>query len=293
MNKLFQGDNLSILREMPDASVDLIATDPPFNTGKDWGAFNDKWEGGLKGYLKFMEQRLEECRRVLKDTGSLYLHCDPTASHYLKVMLDTVFGIKQFRSEIIWKRHWGSGNDAKSKFGTHHDIILIYSKTPNATFNPIYIPYTQEYINQFFKSKDSDGRRYTQPFSNNDSRRNGNNAKRRYLDESEGVKIGSIWVDKSVQLSPMSKERLGYPTQKPVALYERIIKASSNQGDIVLDPFAGSGTTLDAAHTLGRAWIGIDIGETAIETIINRLRDRHGLEYGRDYKLITRKECTL
>ena len=93
-NNLFQGDNLTIMRDLPDASVDLICTDPPFNTGKNWGAFTDKWEGGLKGYLKFMEPRLIECRRVLKDTGSLYLHCDPAASHYLKVMLDSVFGIK-------------------------------------------------------------------------------------------------------------------------------------------------------------------------------------------------------
>ena len=102
MNKLYQGDNLAILRNMPDESIDLICTDPPFNTGKDWGAFSDKWEGGLKGYLKFMEPRLEECRRVLKSTGSLYLHCDPTASHYLKVMLDSVFGIGNFRNEIVW-----------------------------------------------------------------------------------------------------------------------------------------------------------------------------------------------
>ena len=102
MNCLYQGDNLAILREMPDESIDLICTDPPFNTGKDWGAFSDKWEGGLKGYLKFMEPRLEECRRVLKDTGSLYLHCDPAASHYLKVILDSIFGVKNFKNEIIW-----------------------------------------------------------------------------------------------------------------------------------------------------------------------------------------------
>ena len=104
MNCLYQGDNLAILREMPDESVDLICTDPPFNTGKDWGAFDDRWKGGLNQYLKFMEARAVEMRRVLKDTGSLYLHCDPTASHYLKVMLDGVFGIKQFLAEIIWKR---------------------------------------------------------------------------------------------------------------------------------------------------------------------------------------------
>ena len=107
MNQLFQGDNLEILHNMPGGSVDLICTDPPFNTGKDWGAFDDRWEGGLDEYLKFMEARAVEMRRVLKDTGSLYLHCDPTASHYLKVMLDGVFGIKQFRNEIVWRRITG------------------------------------------------------------------------------------------------------------------------------------------------------------------------------------------
>ena len=119
MNTLYQGDNLTILRQIPDASVDLICTDPPFNTGKDWGAFSDKWEGGLKGYLKFMETRIEECRRVLKPTGSLYLHCDPTASHYLKVMLDGVFGIDnlQFRNEICLALQ-----NAQLSFKTHQTL---------------------------------------------------------------------------------------------------------------------------------------------------------------------------
>ena len=127
MNQLFQGDNLTILRDMPDASVDLICTDPPFNTGKDWGAFNDKWEGGLKGYLKFMEARAVEMRRVLKDTGSLYLHCDPTASHYLKVMLDGVFGIKMFRNEIVWAFRRQPYD--RQKFQRTHDmVIFVYLK---------------------------------------------------------------------------------------------------------------------------------------------------------------------
>ena len=278
-NNLFQGDNLTIMRDLPDASVDLICTDPPFNTGKDWGAFTDKWEGGLKGYLKFMEARVVEMRRVLKSTGSLYLHCDPTASHYLKVMLDGVFGIKQFRNEIVWERSSGSGHSTqKHKFRNHHDIILFYAKANNA-FHRKYKPLSPMHIKDAYTRVDENGRRY--------SRHEVYNGKRIYLDENKGALIGSIWLGKSISLSGFSKERLGYPTQKPLALYARMIQASSNQHDIVLDPFAGSGTTLDAAHTLGRHWIGIDIGDEAIETIINRMRTRHGLEYDRDYQLTT------
>ena len=271
-NTLFQGDNLTILRNMPDESVDLICTDPPFNTGKDWGAFSDKWEGGLKGYLKFMEARLVECRRVLKDTGSLYLHCDPTASHYLKVMLDGVFGIKQFRNEIVWGyRRWAIGY---SDFQKMHDIVLRYAKTDNWIWNQLYqdLSETTTKRSGLFKQK--------AVFDNNGHRKSKTTS-----EVSKGVPMHDIWNIKL--MSPTAKERLGYPTQKPVALYERMIKASSNQGDTVLDPFAGSGTTLDAAHTLGRAWIGIDEKDEAIETIINRMRHRHGLEYDRDYQLTT------
>ena len=271
MNTLYQGDNLTILRALPDASVDLIATDPPFNTDKDWGAFSDKWEGGLKGYLKFMEPRLIECRRVLKDTGSLYLHCDPTASHYLKVMLDGVFGIKQFRNEIVWC--YSNCGRPKKFFPNKHDLIYLYSKTDNALWNNIKIPYSEKYIERSFRHVDENGRRYR--------KRTEGNIERYYADE--GM-TPNDWWDMAV-LNRMAKERLGYPTQKPLALYERIIKASSNQGDTVLDPFAGSGTTLDAAHTLGRHWIGIDNGTEAIKTIQDRLRQRHGLEYNRDYEL--------
>ena len=263
MNYLHQGDNLTTLRNMPDESIDLICTDPPFNTGKDWGAFSDKWEGGLKGYLKFMEARVVEMRRVLKDTGSLYLHCDPTASHYLKVMLDSVFGIKQFRNEIVWRIGWVSGFKTKlNGWIRNHDLILYYTKTPAFCFNKEYIPYPKDYT-----------RRGEKP--------NG-----------KGFPVEDTWNSSkhdflpSIQIQSWYKEKVGYPTQKPVALYERMIKASSNQHDVVLDPFAGSGTTLDAAHTLGRHWIGIDIGDAAIETIQDRLRTRHGLEYDRDYEII-------
>ena len=280
MNQLFQGDNLEILHNMPGGSVDLICTDPPFNTGKDWGAFDDRWKGGLDEYLKFMEARVVECRRVLKDTGSLYLHCDPTASHYLKVMLDSVFGIKQFRNEIVWKRHCSKSNMARSKFYPAHDAILFYTVTNDNVFYPTYLPISES-SKKRYNLTDESGRKYF-VLQQGERRKK---ARHVYLDESKGVSLDTFWIE-NLQLGNSSKERLGYPTQKPVALYERMIKASSNQHDIVLDPFAGSGTTLDAAHTLGRHWIGIDIGDAAIETIQERMRNRHGLEYDRDYEII-------
>ena len=273
MNKLYQGDNLAILRNMPDESIDLICTDPPFNTGKDWGAFSDKWEGGLKGYLKFMEPRLEECRRVLKDTGSLYLHCDPTASHYLKVMLDSVFGIKQFRNEIVW--HYIMTRPKKNDFLLSHNVIFRYGKTTEYIWNQQHEAIVEYNVRRYkgkkrIVVKTDEGTKVEEVSTEN----------------SPGAKMRDVWKDINY-LNPNSKENQGYPTQKPVALYERMIKASSNQSDIVLDPFAGSGTTLDGAHTLGRAWIGIDSGDEAINVIQGRLRHRHGLEHDRDYELIT------
>ena len=273
MNCLYQGDNLAILRNMPDASVDLICTDPPFNTGKDWGAFSDKWEGGLKGYLKFMEPRLVECIRVLKDTGSLYLHCDPAASHYLKVILDSIFGIKNFKNEIIWtyRRMQAYGRS----FQNTHNTIFRYVITNKYVWNQLYEPLSKSTIKRWGLTE--------RKIEKNEKGEIVNCGKSDKI--SKGTFLRDVWDLSKINSS--AKERLGYPTQKPVALYERMIKASSNQGDVVLDPFAGSGTTLDAAESLGRAWIGIDVGDAAINVIQGRLRDRHGLEYDRDYQLIT------
>ena len=199
-------------------------------------------------------------------------------------MLDGVFGIDKFRCEIVWKRQGGQSNNVKSKFSIEHDIILFYSKSDIYTFSPVFKPHTQEYLDDFYHKTDADGRRYSETFAA-DSR---NKEKKRtdYLDGLKGVIVGSLWTNTGLQLLSNAKERLGYPTQKPVALYERMIQASSNQHDIVLDPFAGSGTTLDAAHTLGRHWIGIDVGDAAIKTIQERMRNQHGLEYDRDYEII-------
>ena len=267
MGRLIVGDNLKIMREIPDASVDLICTDPPFNTGRDWGAFNDKWEGGIEGYLKFMEPRIEEMHRLLKDTGSFYLHCDTKASHYLKVMLDGVFGVKQFRNAIIWRRCPGQANNTRRIFPQIHDTLLFYTKRKKYVFNTLYLPLKASTIQRYDKV-DEDGRRYYEYSGGKRSSK----ARRYYLDESKGRALTDLWAE-GPYLTTIHPERLGYPTQKPRALYEQMIKISSNEGDLVLDPFCGSGTTLDAAEVLGRQWIGIDLNSDAIAICESRLND--------------------
>ena len=296
------GDNLEIMRSMDDGCIDLIATDPPFNTGKDWGAFNDKWEGGMKGYLKFMEPRLVEMHRLLKDTGSIYLHCDTNASHYLKVMMDGIFGMKHFRNEIVWKRHHAH-NDAHN-YGRIHDIILFYVCSNEHVFHKQYIPYSDDYVQSQYRHRDQNGRRFmTAPLTADalsghseyewggitrrwicsrttlDAYAEGNKLYfsksglprlKVYLDTALGIGLQDIWTD-IVTAALQPKEATGYKTQKPLKLLERIIMASSNQGDVVLDPFCGSGTALRAAKTLGRKYIGIDQNPEAIRITENRL----------------------
>lgn len=259
MNKLYQGDNLEIMQEMESESVDLIATDPPFNTNKNWIQFDDRW-GGLNQYLDFMKPRLIECHRVLKDTGSLYLHCDPTASHYLKVMLDTVFGIKQFRNEIVWC-YTGRSPHQTRHFNKKHDTILCHSKSDRWKYNieDIRIPHTAQFNGDKSWLKDGE-----------------NMADMRKRIMSKGKNPETWWAD-IARSACSSIEHLEYPTQKPIALYQRMIKASSNRGDVVLDPFCGSGTTLDAAQSLDRQWIGIDENPHAIQITEQRLIERHAL----------------
>ena len=287
MNRLYQGDNLAVLEYMSEGSVDLVVTDPPFYTGKDWGAFDDKWEGGLDEYLEFMTKRCQQIHRVLKDTGSFYLHCNPTVSHYLKITLDRIFGIKQFRNEIIWDKRYGHANDAKRKFPVLHDVIFFYSKTDSYYFSPLYRPLCEDYVNSTYKYVDEDGRRYRLgPGVDNSRRLKIEERSRIYLDNNKGASIGSLWMGNETKLSSFSKERLGYPTQKPVSLYKRILEASSREGDLILDPFVGSGTALDAAQGLGRGWIGIDVGDEAIGVVQGRLREKYELEPDKDYYLI-------
>ncbi|WP_354537534.1 site-specific DNA-methyltransferase [Roseovarius sp. MBR-6] len=262
----------------------------------------------MTAYLAMMAVRLVELHRVLRPTGSLYLHCDPTASHYLKILLDAVFGAKNFRNEIVWLRAQPKGHAFK-RFATSHDLILKVSKNSDAAlWNPVYAAYDEERVNKQYSDIDEDGRRYqlTSLLNPNTDRPNltyeflgvtrvwrwtrermqeayeaglviqtkpGNVPRyKRYLDEQEGIPVGDVWTDIK-PLQGASQERLGYPTQKPVALLERILNASSNEGDVVLDPFCGCGTTVHAAQKLGRQWIGIDITHLAINLIETRLFD--------------------
>ena len=273
----------------------------------------------MMAYLAMMAPRLVELHRVLRRTGSLYLHCDPTASHYLKLLLDAVFGEKRYRNEIVWKR--ASAHNDPDRCGDIHDTIFFYAKGDTYTWNPQHTRYTQDYIDaewnelpsgRYWKAenmldprnsmKEYDfmgararwrtGREKMQALwdapqtdvPNSHGRiklkKDGTPSKRcriMFLDELPGVPLQSIWAD-IPSLRGGAAERLGYPTQKPVALLERIILASSRPGDVVLDPFCGCGTTVDAAQKLGRQWIGIDITHLAITLIKSRLRDTYGAD---------------
>ena len=281
----------------------------------------------MSAYLVMMAARLAELHRVLKPTGSLYLHCDPTASHYLKLVLDAIFGKENLRTEIVWKRttaHSDSKQGAKQP-GRIHDVIFFYTKDVSEwTWNPVFTPYSKEYEEKSYRYiEEETGRRYTlsdltaakpggdteyewrgvKPYEGrfwayskeNMERferegrlhytRSGIPRYKRYLDEMPGVHIQSIWED-IMPIRSRAAERLGYPTQKPLALLERIIRASSNPGDVVLDPFCGCGTAIDAAQGLGRRWLGIDITHLSVALMKYRLQDRHGLRAGRDYRVI-------
>lgn len=264
----------------------------------------------VMAYLVMMTARLVELHRVLKPTGSLYLHCDSTASHYLKVVLDTIFDPRQFRNQITWKRTHAHG-DSKRRFANISDSILFYSKNTKYTFNPQYIPYSQNYVDKYYRQVDSEGRRYQlvslrspnfrpnlvydykgyKPHPNGwalsrvkmeelDSqgrlhfpkKPDGAIREKYFLDEMPGVVSGDNWTD-ILPISAHASERLGYPTQKPLALLERIINASSNPGDTVLDPFCGCGTAIAAAQKLGRNWIGIDVTHLSIALQKYRMED--------------------
>lgn len=258
----------------------------------------------VTAYLAMMAVRLVELKRVLKPTGSIYLHCDPTASHYLKVLMDSIFRPERFRNEIAWKRT--SGHSDAGRYGRVHDTLLFYCRD-GATWNQAFQAYDESYVEQYYRYQDPNGRRWmsgdasagglsgggyeyvwkgitrvwrfpieTMERLDAEGRifytRNGIARVKRYLDESKGLPVNDVWTDVEAVRS-WHGELLGYPTQKPLALLERIINASSNPGDIVLDPFCGCGTAVHAAHKLGRQWIGIDITHLAIGLIRRRMED--------------------
>ncbi|WPC23061.1 DNA methyltransferase [Brachyspira hyodysenteriae] len=326
VNKLFYGDNLDVMNnKIPDNSIDLIYLDPPFNSNRNYNmiyttntgqpvpegaiAFCDAWEltedkldeikefaneletednnkefadfwnawvKALKyqnpkilAYLVFMARRLRVMRYKLKDTGSLFLHCDPTASHYIKVILDGIFGHKNFRNEIVW--HYKTGGASKRHFSRKHDIILWYSKDNSYNFYPM-------------KEKSYTKSKYRKAGIINYGKGNAE-----FFEDEKGVynliNMHDVW--EISYINSQAKERLGYPTQKPSELLERIIKATTKKGDIVMDPFCGCGTTLDAAQKLNRKWIGIDICMLSVSLIEKRLKDNYPLVImkGRDYTI--------
>ena len=394
MNRLYYGDNLTIMQDFPLASVDLIYLDPPFNSNRQYNAiykdetgrplpdqieaFCDMWEldaererairsmpvlmreagiddataelwrmwmralrdtqPRLLAYLSYMAQRLLIMQRILKPTGSLYLHCDPTVSHYVKPLLDAIFGHTNFRSDITWRRINPTGRGSK-RYANNADSLLYYVKGPSFTWHQPYKPHSQDYIDKFYSRVDEEtGHRYQAADLKGAGLRNGHSGApwrginpsdtgshwavpnaalpkhaktlttqekldlldemgriywpakaggmpryKRYLDEMPGTPIDTIWDDIG-SISAHAKERMGYATQKPLALLERIIGASSNPGDVVLDPFCGCATTMEAAHKLGRKWIGIDIAIHAIKRVARvRLTERLGLLEGQDF----------
>ncbi|NMN58018.1 site-specific DNA-methyltransferase (adenine-specific) [Xanthobacter sp. SG618] len=366
-NKLFFGDNLTVLREhVPDESVDLVYLDPPFNSQARYNvlfkspredvasaqvaAFLDFWSWGkeaeaafhdlmLRGgstasflgafrnalgesdmmaYLVMMAARISELRRALKNTGSLYLHCDQTAGHYLKIIIDGIFGPDCFKSEITWKRSSSHGN-VSANYGALTDSIFFVTRGRNYTWNQQYHEFSDDYVAGKFTNMDPDGRRWQsvslrnpalrpnlkynycasngqkyEPHPNGwavklermqaydsegrlhyPARPGGQLRVKQYLDESKGVRLQNLWTDIPA-LNSQAKERIGYPTQKPIALLERIIATSSNAGDIILDPFCGCGTSVHAAEKLGRRWMGIDVSIHAIHVIEKRLSEAFG-----------------
>ena len=261
INEVYLVDNLDLLTEIEPKFIDLIYIDPPFYSGVDYKEFSDVWSS-LDQYLEFMSVRIQEMHRILKETGSFYIHCDSSAKFDLKPVCDEIFGRNKFRREIIW--NVGSVSGFKSQINgwvRQHDSILYYTKSDDFTFNRQYIPYKKEYIKKMFRYKDDDGRIYRK-------RRGG----KQYLDEKPGTVVGDVWNDIfSFQTTTRSSEYTGYPTQKPEKLLERIILSSSNEGDIVADFFCGSGTTLIVASNLNRNWIGTDINPNAIKLTKQRL----------------------
>ncbi len=269
---LIHDDCINGLNSIEKDSIDLIYLDPPFFTQKDQKLktrdnskeylFKDTWNNILE-YKSYIQERLRKCRDVLKNTGSIFLHCDRSASHYLRIALDEVFGVDNFQSEIIWSyKRW---SNAKKGLLNAHQIIFFYTKSSNFKFNPIYTDYSPTTnIDQIFQKRvrDQNGKTVYKKSENGTSE---------LMEEKKGVPLSDVW--EIPYLNPKAKERVGYPTQKPILLLERIIKITTDENDIVLDPFCGSGTTLVASQMLNRKYIGIDQSQEAIDLANQRLKN--------------------
>ena len=324
-NALYLGDCVEALSSLPSGIGDLFYVDPPFFSNRNYFAnagkpnqrkiFTDCWVGGLDEYCQWMESLLVQCRRVIKESGSMYLHCDQHASHYVKVLLDKIFGYENFRNEIIWKRQnahndWSQG---ARHFGRIHDVLFFYSASEDYAWNPVFVPYDEHYVERTYRHlENATGRYYAlgdlsgpggaskgnPRFTFLGATRNWRYSQekmqklleagrivqtsqdtvpklKRYLDEMNGTQVQDMWDD----IKPVNRggEKLGYPTQKPCRLLERIISASSNRGDVLIDPLFGSGTSLLTASKLGRRWIGIDSSTYACNLTRRRL-ERAGVE---------------
>jgi DNA modification methylase len=257
-NRLFFGDNLHVMRQLPTESIDLIYLDPPFFSGRQYNvifgdrnevrSFSDIWEGGLDGYLVWLNARLLEMKRLLTSTGSLFVHLDWHAAHYVKVELDKIFGYDHFQNEIVWC--YRGGGVSPKRFGRKHDVILWYTKGPTWHFVPQYTEYSES----------------TRAVTG----RTGRRVNRTEIDLDRGAHMPDWWTDIN-SLQTWSPERIGYPTQKPVALVRRIIDAACPEGGVVADFFCGGGTSLVAAQTAGRPWIGADQSRVAVAITADRL----------------------
>jgi len=325
MNKLILGDNIEIMRRMESETIDLIYLDPPFFSNRNyevlWGdegeirSFVDRWSGGIEHYIAWLKERVAEMHRLLKPTGSIFLHCDWHANSYIRAnILDKIFGNNNFRGEIIWQRT-NTHNDAKKKLAVLNDTIWYYSKSDNCTYNPIYGEYDKKYLETAYNKVDEKGR-YRLDNLANPSKVNKNGlynykgysppkngwrctlekmeswdkegliwfpenidgrlAFKRYLDKNKGSLIGNMWTDIN-NVQSQSMETIGYPTQKPEKLLERIIEMSTNKNDLVLDPFVGGGTTIISAEKYERNWIGIDQSVQAVKVTEFRLTSNKNL----------------
>jgi DNA modification methylase len=271
-NSIYLGDCLYVLSNLPDSSVNMIYLDPPFFSGKEYEiksnkkhvtGFDDRWKGGISAYVSWMKERLTQCQRVLKESGSLYLHCNWYANAQLRILLDGIFS-HEIRCEIIWDKGF-RGTERKRNWQQSHDTILFYTKSDGYVWNSQFQEYADRDLKRYNKT-DRSGRKFALI-----KRRRGDGSiyYGKTYPKSRGKQINDI-IHVPV-LSATSKERLGYPTQKPEKLLQLLIKASTNSGDIVIDPFCGSGTTLSAAEYLGRRWIGIDNSKSACKIALTRL----------------------